>query len=265
MIVINSRFRGPPESGHGGYTCGLLAREIDGAAAVTLHVPPPLERHLTVERGSDHLVLLRDGDAIVAEARPTTLDLEPPPPVDPEQAEAARSGYLGFRDHPFPRCFGCGPERDEGDGLRLFPGPVDGRDLIACAWRPDRALAGKDGTVRSEFVWAALDCPTAFACEPTGPTIVLARLTGRIDKPIHADEPHVVSAWHIARDGRKHHSACAISTPEGEPLALSQALWIELKNPTVFGVAARSDESAATRASDSQHHVDETAGARPER
>jgi len=107
MIVISSRFRGPPESGHGGYTCGLLAREIDGAAAVTLHVPPPLERHLTVERGSDHLVLLRDADAIVAEARPTTLDLEPPPPVDPEQAEAARSGYLGLRDHPFRAVSGA--------------------------------------------------------------------------------------------------------------------------------------------------------------
>ena len=30
-IVIDRRFHGPPESGHGGYTCGLLAREIDGA------------------------------------------------------------------------------------------------------------------------------------------------------------------------------------------------------------------------------------------
>jgi len=35
--------------------------------------------------------------------------------------------------------------------------------------RPDPALAGEDGTIRSEFVWAALDCPTAFACKLAAP------------------------------------------------------------------------------------------------
>jgi hypothetical protein len=246
VIVISRRFRGPPESGHGGYTCGLLAREIDGPAAVTLKKPPPLERQLTLERGSDGRLLLRDGETVVAQAQPTSLELEPPAPVALEQAQAARSGYVGFRDHPFPHCFACGPDRDEGDGLRLFPGPIGGRDVIACAWRPDPALAGEDGAVRSEFVWAALDCPTAFACDLTSPPIVLARLTGRIDKPIHAGEQHVVTAWHIAQDGRKHHSACAISTPEGDLLALSQALWIELKDPSGFGVAKRSSDRQYT-------------------
>ncbi len=43
MVVIERRFRGPADSGHGGYTCGLLAREIPGAAEVSLRVPPPLE------------------------------------------------------------------------------------------------------------------------------------------------------------------------------------------------------------------------------
>ena len=200
------------------------------------------ERQLALELGSDDRLLLRDGDAIIAEARPTSLELEPPPPVELERAQAARPGYVGFRDHPFPHCFGCGPDRDRSDGLRLLPGPVGGRDVIACAWRPDPALAGEDGAVRSEFVWAALDCPTAFACALNGPPIVLARLTGRIDNPIHAGKQHVVTAWQIAQDGRKHHSACAISTAEGEPLALSQALWIELNDPSVFGVASRSSD-----------------------
>ena len=168
------------------------------------------------------------------------LELEPPPPVGVEQAQAARSGYIGFHNHPFPQCFGCGPERDEGDGLRLFPGPVSGRDIVACVWRPDPALAGENGAVRPEFVWAALDCPTAFACDLTGPPIVLARLTGRIDKPIRAGEQHIITAWRIGQDGRKHHSGCVISTPDGETLALAQALWIELKDPSVFGVAGRS-------------------------
>jgi hypothetical protein len=86
-------------------------------------------------------------------------------------------------------------------------------------------------------VWAALDCPTSFACDLTGPPIVLARLTGRIDKALPAGEQHIVTAWHGGRDGRKHNAACTISTPDGEVLALSQALWIELKDPTVFRAA----------------------------
>jgi len=49
-IVIERRFHGPPGSGHGGYTCGLVAREMEGAAQVLLRSPPPLERPLTLER-----------------------------------------------------------------------------------------------------------------------------------------------------------------------------------------------------------------------
>lgn len=244
-VVIERRFQGPPHSGHGGYTCGLLAREIPGAAEVSLRATPPLERQLTLERIGDGRVLLRDGDVIVADARPATLELDPPAPVALSDAQTA-SLRSGFARHPFPMCFGCGPEREQGDGLRLFPGPVKGRNVIACPWRPDAALADENGLVRTEFVWAALDCPTAFACDLTGRPIVLARLTGRIDKPLHAGEQHIITAWHIGRDGRKQHSACTISTPDGEVLARSQALWIELKDPTSFG-AATSRPGSTTR------------------
>jgi hypothetical protein len=167
-----------------------------------------------------------------------SLELGSPPPVQLNEAQVAISGYVGFAHHAFPMCFACGPDRDEGDGLRLFPGPIGRRNVIACPWRLDPALADQDGAVRAEFVWAALDCPTAFANDLNGPPIVLARLTGRIDKPINAGDQHVVMAWHIAREGRKHHSACAISTPDGELLALSKALWIELNDPSVFGAAS---------------------------
>jgi hypothetical protein len=50
-IVIDRRFRGPPESGNGGYTCGLVAGRVDGPAEVTLRLPPPLEEPLTVASG----------------------------------------------------------------------------------------------------------------------------------------------------------------------------------------------------------------------
>ena len=47
-MTIARRFRGPPNSGNGGYVCGMLARYISGAAEVVLRAPPPLETELDV-------------------------------------------------------------------------------------------------------------------------------------------------------------------------------------------------------------------------
>jgi hypothetical protein len=237
-VVIEERFRGPPGSGQGGYTCGLLARTLFGVVEVSLRAPPPLGCQLTVERIEDSELALRDGETVIAHARPGELALDVPSPVAFGEAESAVAGYLGFRNHAFPGCFACGPERDQGDGLRLFPGPVSGSDVVACPWRPDAGLADESGLVRPEFVWAALDCPTAFACElGESWAIVLARLTARIDRPVHAERPHIVMAWSLGREGRKHHAACAISNQDDEVVAVSRALWIEPKDRDAFGAA----------------------------
>ncbi len=47
-VVIARRYRGPAESGNGGYVCGRLAQHAGGEAEVTLRLPPPLGRPLTV-------------------------------------------------------------------------------------------------------------------------------------------------------------------------------------------------------------------------
>src|SRR5205814_4453606 len=92
------------------------------------------------------------------------------------------------QEHPFPTCFVCGPQRDVGDGLRILVARLDGQDLSADLWVPDAGLAGPDGTVRPEFVWAALDCPSgigAFGDEPAdGPPVLLGRLAVRQLRPI---------------------------------------------------------------------------------
>jgi hypothetical protein len=51
-ITIDKRFRGPPNSGNGGYVCGLIAGHIDGSAEITLRVPPPLEHGLEIVAGA---------------------------------------------------------------------------------------------------------------------------------------------------------------------------------------------------------------------
>ena len=237
-VTVASRFNGPPGSGNGGYTCGLVAGALGpGAAVVSLKAPPPLDRELVVE-GADGGVVARDGDVVVAEARLGAVDVDPPPPVPFDEAAAASGGgpFVDADGHPYPTCFVCGPLRSEGDGLRIFAGPVGPEGVFAAAWTPPEDLAGADGRMADELVWAALDCPSSgpVANNPGLPgflPIVLARLAVRIDAPVVAGRPHVVMAWSLGIEGRKRESAAALYADDGELCAVARALWIELRAP----------------------------------
>lgn len=228
-LTIPSRFNGPRDSGHGGYSSGLVAALLDVPARVELRSPPPLDSPLDVVAVDDG-VEVRDGDTLVARARPSPApDVSPPEYVDPAAAREATHRYEGFVDHSFPTCFGCGPERAAGDGLRLFPGLVDGTQagVIATPWTPDASLAGDDGTVAAPFVWAALDCPSGFAVFD-GRTAVLGSYQVRHDSPVPVGEELVVLGWPRGTDGRKLFAASALQTSDGRVLAVADALWIEI-------------------------------------
>lgn len=227
MITIAPRFNGPPGSGNGGYVCGLVAEAIGASASVRLSAPPPLDTPLVRSRDDEGVVRLRDGDLTIAEGReavPTVL-----PPAVPTMRAAARAeeGYAGLDParHPFPTCFVCGPLR--GDGLRIFPGPAGGHGTLACVWRPAEDLATA-GVVDPRFVWAALDCPSGFACMPPGSRSVLATMTAILEAPISPERDYVVTAWPISSEGRKHRGGAAITDQHGMRVALAEALWITL-------------------------------------
>lgn len=228
-VVIGERFCGPPGSANGGYACAMAARGIDGPAEVTLRVPPPLDRPLTVEQADGEVSLL-DGDVLVAQARPAVVDVEVPEPVSFADAERAAARYPWREGHPYPTCFVCGPEREPGDGLCIFPGPVEGRELYAASWTPDESLADDDGNVRDEFVWGALDCPGGIVTDLFGDVglILLGRLAADLRAPVRAGAPHVVQAWPVSRDGRKLHTASAVFTADGSLCAVARAVWIEV-------------------------------------
>jgi hypothetical protein len=232
-VVIDSRFRGPPQSANGGYASGVLARRLEGAVEVTLRAPLPLDEELqVVSDGSD--LVLRHGDTVLAEARRAELDLKVPDPVSLAEAAAAAAAAEGsrvFQDHPFPGCFGCGPERGSDDGLRLFPGPIQERAIAACAWTPQESFADRLGQVPPEIVWVALDCPTSWGGDLYGEArpSMLGRLTGEIMSPIEAGTPMIVIAWPIGAEGRKWEGGSALFTEAGELKALSRGLWIELR------------------------------------
>lgn len=231
-LTFPARFNGPPGTANGGYACGRVAGLLGGeVASVSLRVPPPLERPLEVMREAER-VELRDGDTTVAEGRPDELLLDTPDAVTPDRAAAAsREGRERWTaDHPFPGCVVCGPQREAGDGMRVFPGPLrDG--VYAADWTPDESLGDGEGFVRSECVWAALDCPTSapVANFGEGPPMVLARLTARLDCPVLVGEPHALVSWPLEVEGRKRQGACALFDSEGRLLCASRALWIELR------------------------------------
>ena len=110
----------------------------------------------------------------------------------------------------------------------MFAGQVEGRELVASPWTPPPWTADDAGRVRPEFVWAVLDCPTYFALymDRELPMSVLGRLAARVDRPVLAGEQHVVIAWPIEFEGRKHHAGAAVLTADGETLAVARALLI---------------------------------------
>lgn len=229
-ISIPSRYNGPPESGNGGYSCGVLAILLEGAARVRLLSPPPLDTAMAVSCHEDGHLEMHNGDTLVAAAYPAELDLDVPPAPTLEQAREASKAYLCYENHAYPRCYVCGPERSAEDGLCLFPGPVNDWDLLACPWTPSADTLDDDGNVRPEIIWSALDCPGYFAAAGQDlPLTLLGELTGEIRAKVPGDRPLVVYSWPLGREGRKSWGATAIANQEGELLALSQSLWITLK------------------------------------
>jgi hypothetical protein len=214
-IVIERRYRGPDESGNGGYSAGLFALAYgEDVVEVTLRLPPPLEHPLEL----DGDVIRTPGGDVVARLRRAELAISPPDPVAVGDAAASAKPDLGS---PFPNCFVCGHARGE-DGLHIHAGPVPGRPVYAAPW------VVADDAVGPEFVWASLDCAGAYATGVPGRgTVLLARLAARIDRVPAAGEECVVVARHIGSDGRKHGAVTALFASSGELLGLARALWIE--------------------------------------
>jgi hypothetical protein len=217
-MIVPGRYNGPPDSGNGGYACGLVAGLLGGVAEVTLRLPPPLDRELEVVR-DDSRVEVRDGGALVAEAEPGEVEVDVPDPVSVEEAAKASTRYAGFTHHAYDTCFVCGPRRE--DGLRIFAGPVEGRPgLVASSWAPP-------DDVRPELVWAALDCPSGWAVDDfQREGVLLGRMAAEIDRLPEPGKPHVVLGWRMGEDGRKRYAGSALLTAEGEVLARARSTWI---------------------------------------
>ncbi|HSM01265.1 MAG TPA: hypothetical protein VK960_02330 [Acidimicrobiia bacterium] len=230
-LVIPSRFNGPPGSGNGGYACGLFASIVEGDAEVTLRSPPPLEVDLEVSE-VDGVHHISHDETLVAEVRPADVQLDIPAAPSVEQAQDARTRYLGYRRHEFPTCFTCGTERT--DGLSIHPGPVTGTGVVASSWRADESLPASDDHLRPEIVWAALDCPGAWATmrELTADPVVLGRMSARLVEPVPVGATLVSYGWQMGADGRKAYAGTAVADERGRVLGYARQVWIVLAQRT---------------------------------
>ncbi|WP_204163944.1 hypothetical protein [Nocardioides solisilvae] len=270
-LIVPHRFCGPARSGNGGWTAGELAAHVEHGCPedrseawppirVRLRMPPPLDQVLTVVEEADAgaggvLVtrLLDPAGALVADA--VLVDEAEPDhalvavaPVAPEVARAAETAYEGLTDHPFPRCFTCGPDREPGDGLRIFPGPVAGGDdpaqgpgrRVAATWTPHPSLAEDwhayvDGAQRTGLAatWAALDCPGAWGAGMEGRSMVLGTMTARVDALPVVGEEHVVVGEGRRTEGRRTWTASTLYDPDGRVVAVAEHVWVTV-DPEVF-------------------------------
>jgi hypothetical protein len=222
-MIIGRTFNGPPGTGNGGYTAGLVASHLDPAggevAEVTLRLPPPLETPLRVVPTPRGIEVYGEGARLVAEASPVPLADPPPPAVSYDEAVAAAASYPGFVDHPFPTCYVCGPQRP--DGLRIFPGPLgDGRGMAA-PWQVPEGVS-------AVTMWAALDCPGGWAIIGPGRPYVLGRMAARVLAVPPAGASCVAVGAVVSTEGRKAQVRSAVYGPGGEPVAYARSTWIAI-------------------------------------
>ncbi|HEX6064262.1 MAG TPA: hypothetical protein VFZ04_08590 [Longimicrobiales bacterium] len=233
QITIARRFRGPPDSANGGYACGLLGKHVHGAAQVRLHRPPPLDEPLTLDLGAHDHITLHKREHIIAEGVRTALAHHVPEAVNYDVAAEATRNFRWYHGHPFAGCFVCGPERQPGDGLCIYPGAVTNRDVVAAPWVPDVTICdSEDQAVLPEVLWAALDCPSWFGLlefEAGITGALLGQLSAHVLRRPKLAEKCVVIGWSRGREGRKLYGGAAVYTADGELLGSSYAIWIELK------------------------------------
>ena len=154
--------------------CVRAARGVRGRRRGRGHASSsPAARATARGRARRRRVRLLDGDALVAEARPAPVDVEPPAPVSVHDAEEARERHVRASSPDFRECYVCGVRED---GLEIRVGPVAGREPLHASpiVLPERT---------AELVWAAIDCPGAYAVGAEGRgEVVLGRMTARVSR-----------------------------------------------------------------------------------
>lgn len=219
QLVVNARYNGPPGSGNGGWTAGLIGAYLSrGVPEVTLRKPPPLDTPLRVVFTAEGLQVVDPAEVVIATAISREDDIPPVQPVTVAQARRVSAHYPGHGSHHFPTCFVCGPQR--ADGLNIFPGKLpDGRTAATFETPKD---------IDAVMVWAALDCPGGWTVIEGDRPWVLGRFAVAVDTLPQPGQTCVVMGRPISREGRKALVRTTLYTSQGQVAARGEATWIAL-------------------------------------
>jgi len=236
QINIQGRFNGPVGMGNGGYVCGSLAKHLPASRSesirVSLKAPCPLDKTLDIQLDGMGAVML-DGDQKIAVGEAGLDPIADLPPMIPSlvDSRAASDRFFVNPDEMYQQCFVCGKKRTE-DGLCLFAGTVGGHpDVVATPWTPAAEFIDENGIIRSEIIWAALDCPGYFACS-CKETSLLAAMQAQILDELKPGEVCRVIGWDKRggdRSGRKRLAGTAIIGADDRLIAVADQMWIILK------------------------------------
>lgn len=242
-VIVPERFKGPPQSGNGGYVSGAFAAFLPSITGyspeITLRSPIPLDTPMRVESLTGDALGAVDvlhEQTLIAECRMVESPFESltvPPCPEPSQIEAALPQSLAFTPNinPLlpnqkgfhPICFCCGAEH--ATGLQVFPAPLEsGR--VGALWNTQTDW-GVNGEIPDPFLWTAMDCPAQFAyMNQSIKTGLMGRMTAEILSRPAAGETLIVSAWTIAVEGKKHFAGSAIFDLNQTLLARAITVWI---------------------------------------
>ncbi len=205
----------------------IIATNLPFLPEITLRAPPPLNQSMQLLVKEDTATLV-DGDTLIAEAKIADFQLNIPIPITFEQAIKAKIAVSAYESSPFQSCFVCGANRAEGDGLNIRSRTI-GYQKVAAPWIPFASLGDENGRVKAEFIWAALDCPGAWAIQEETQFYLLGRMATKIEQSVKVGDKYVIMGWVIATEGRKTWTGTAIYDEEGNICAYAKGTWISVK------------------------------------
>ena len=234
-FTVPKQFCGPPSSGNGGYFCGSVASFFDIPIEVRLKAPPPLDTTMHIQRGAD-LSAVYAGERLIAQVRPLTESIEPVPMLDLEAAsQCSAEGLRGsLINHPFPTCFVCGPQRSEGDGMRVFTGPQEDTSLYGAKWHAHPAWSSNGTSIDPRYIWSALDCPSsgpAFATSVQADSdiaYVLGTLSVEIKGQVQVGEDYSIVCATDEDHERLYRTRVSLYGKDKSLLAAGYAVWIQV-------------------------------------
>ncbi len=231
QLIVSETFQGIDGIAHGGYLAGMISEDRPEVMQVTLRRPPPLNRPLFVEDGAGQASLVdRDGQTIM-EAAPGDLTANLPS-ITAEEVNGEPNPR--FERHPYPHCFVCGTEHPNGFNLRFSTPDEHGHTLAT--WIPSGRLIPEIETVPDRFVWAVIDCLSAWSFSDHWDDsdwwpAVTGQIAVEIRRPVLRDETHVLVAHPTGREGKRIYVEAAIHDAEGDLCARGESTWITVPAP----------------------------------